>query len=78
MRRPDRSEFTQIMNRLAAIPLDQIATAIGASRTAASKIRSGGLVPHMRHWPALAELAGVPDPLSHPASAIDPQEVAAQ
>jgi hypothetical protein len=45
MRRPDRSEFTSTRDGLAPIPLDQIAAAIEASRTAASKIRRCDLVP---------------------------------
>ena len=59
MRRPEPEEFGAIRAGLAGIKLDAIAAAIGVSRTAASKIRSGHLVPHMRHWEALAELAGV-------------------
>jgi hypothetical protein len=37
--------------------LQRIVDAIGVSRTAASKIRSGKLVPHVRHWAVLAKLA---------------------
>jgi hypothetical protein len=33
--------------------------AIDVSRTAASKIRSGQLVPHVRHWETLAKLSSV-------------------
>jgi hypothetical protein len=38
------------------MPLAKIEAAIGVSRPAASKIRSGQLVPHVRHWIALAEV----------------------
>jgi hypothetical protein len=42
---------------LAGMPLAKIEAAIGVSRTAARKIRSGQLVPHVRHWEVLAELS---------------------
>jgi hypothetical protein len=42
---------------LAGMPLAKIVNAIGVSRTAASKIRNGKHVPHVRHWSRLAELA---------------------
>jgi hypothetical protein len=62
MRRPDPFEFTTIQEALASIRLDQIAAAIGVSRTAASGIRRGELVPHVGRWPALCELAGIDVP----------------
>jgi CRISPR-associated endonuclease Cas1 len=58
MRRPSRDEFEPIRAALAGMPLARIEGAIGVSRTAASKIRSGQLVPHVRHWEVLAKLAG--------------------
>jgi hypothetical protein len=58
MRRPSRDEFEPIRAGLADMPLAKIEAAIGVSRTAASKIRSGQLVPHVRPWEALAKLAG--------------------
>jgi CRISPR-associated endonuclease Cas1 len=67
MRRPSPEQFGPIREALASFPLDTIAAAIGVSRTAAGYIRSGKQVPHIRHWSALAALAGVPDPLSEPA-----------
>jgi hypothetical protein len=57
MRRPAPSEFAPIRQALSGIPLQRIVEAIDVSRTAASKIRSGQLVPHMRHWKILSELA---------------------
>jgi len=33
--------------------------ATGLSKSMASQIRSGPIVPHVRHWPMLADLAGV-------------------
>jgi hypothetical protein len=45
------------------------------SRTAASKIRSGQLVPHVRHWGALAdlgrELALLYPPTHEPSGCLD-------
>jgi hypothetical protein len=59
MRRPSRDEFGTIRARLAGMPLSKIEAAIGVSRTAASKIRNGQLVPHIRHWVVLAALGQV-------------------
>ena len=57
MARPLPSEFAPIREGLSGIPLQRIMDAIEVSRTAASKMRSGKLVPHMRHWDALSQLA---------------------
>jgi hypothetical protein len=57
MARPLPSEFAPIRQAQSRVPLQQISAAIAVSRTAASKIRSGQLVPHVRHWETLAELA---------------------
>jgi hypothetical protein len=56
MVRPLTSEFAPIRDGLSGIPLERIMQTIDVSRTAASKIRSGKLVPHIRHWEALARL----------------------
>jgi CRISPR-associated endonuclease Cas1 len=48
-----------VMPALASITLPAIAKATGMSTSAAAKVRSGRRMPHPRHWPALAELAGV-------------------
>jgi hypothetical protein len=53
------SEFAPIRETLAGIPLKRISQALGVSMTAASKIRSGQLVPDVRHWESLSELASV-------------------
>jgi hypothetical protein len=57
MPRPLPSEFAPIREALSGVPLQRIMEAIDVSRTAASKIRSGKLVPHVRHWAILSELA---------------------
>jgi CRISPR-associated endonuclease Cas1 len=54
--RPSPADFEPIRDALAGISLSRLAGAIDVSQTAASKIRRGELVPHFRHWPALAEL----------------------
>jgi CRISPR-associated endonuclease Cas1 len=59
LRRPDPFEFAPIRDGLAGLRLDVIAAAIAVSRTAAGQIRSGKLVPHVRHWQPLAALAGL-------------------
>jgi hypothetical protein len=56
MARPLPSEFAPIREALAGVPLQRIMDATEVSRTAASKIRSGKLVPHVRHWEVLANL----------------------
>jgi hypothetical protein len=67
MDRPLPSEFAAIRQALSGVPLQRIVDAIDVSRTAASKIRSGKLVPHVRHWGTLARLAGIePSPASLP------------
>jgi len=51
--------FTQkIQPRLANVTTSAIATALGVSWVYASDIRSGGKLPHPRHWVRLAELVG--------------------
>lgn len=57
MVRPDPSEFAPIAESLARIPLVAIAQTMGTSRSAASQVRSGRRVPHVRHWEPLAALA---------------------
>jgi hypothetical protein len=57
MARPLPSEFAPIREALSCVPLRVIMESIEVSRTAASKIRSGKLVPHVRHWAILSELA---------------------
>jgi CRISPR-associated protein Cas1 len=59
IRRPDPTEFAAIRDALAGLGLDVIAETIGVSKTAAGRIRRGQLVPHIRHWRLLADLAHV-------------------
>jgi CRISPR-associated endonuclease Cas1 len=49
---------------LARVPLREIQHATGLSTAACSRIRSGSLKPHRRHWPALATLARTREPAS--------------
>jgi len=54
-----RDRYTdEILPRLVSIPLGQIAAATGLSISACSRIRSGHLLPHRRHWDVLAALGG--------------------
>jgi len=55
----DSDWWPMIREGLATVTLPAMARATGASTSAASKWRAGRSVPHQRHWPALAELAGV-------------------
>ncbi len=52
---PERYQ-TEILPRLAALPLSALAAATGLSLSACSRIRSGKLTPHRRHWAALLAL----------------------
>ncbi len=50
----DRAWFLrEVVPRLDAYPLSQIAKATGLSLAACSRIRAGARVPHPRHWDAL-------------------------
>ncbi len=42
-----------ILPKLAGLPVRTIVEVTGLSKPYAGKIRSGGVVPHRRHWPAL-------------------------
>ncbi len=48
---------TTILPGLRDVPLAAVQRATGLSISAASRIRSGKLQPHVRHWPALRQLA---------------------
>jgi CRISPR-associated endonuclease Cas1 len=50
---------TKIHPLLANIPRSTISDALGVSKTYASEIRAGKLLPHPRHWLKLAELVGL-------------------
>jgi len=56
----DPDDFRRnILPGLAEIKLAEIVTACGVSKSTASTIRSGRHVPALRHWSALARLAGI-------------------
>ncbi len=57
MHRPE--DFAAIRAGLAGVTLREIAAATGMSKASASTWRSGRQVPALRHWAALAALAGV-------------------
>ena len=59
MRPPEPAEFEPIRQGLARFSEAEIAASIGVSKSMGRQIRSGALVPHVRHWQALAELTGV-------------------
>ncbi len=53
----DRVDFRRdILPKLQNLPVRLIAEAMGASISHGSKVRSGLLVPHKRHWAALRDL----------------------
>ncbi len=53
----DRVDFRRdILPKLQSLPVRVIAEAMGASLSHGSKVRSGLLVPHKRHWAALRDL----------------------
>ncbi len=55
----DPRHFAPIRAGLAGVKLSEITGALGCSKASASSWRSGRVVPALRHWPALAALAGV-------------------
>jgi len=55
----DPADFAPIRIGLAEVPLTRIMAACGVSKGTASSWRSGRHVPALRHWKALADLAGV-------------------
>lgn len=60
---PDGDSWTveryrhEVLPRLTGIPLSQMSRALGLSVSASSRIRSGQLLPHRRHWQPLADLS---------------------
>jgi CRISPR-associated protein Cas1 len=58
----DPAAFEPIRQALATVSVSRIASASGLSRTYAADVRRGRYVPHPRHWPVLADLAGVACP----------------
>ena len=55
-------DFAAIRAGLRDVKLAEIMTALSVSKASASSWRSGRVVPALRHWPALATLAGVEVP----------------
>jgi hypothetical protein len=60
----DKASFAPIAAALVGVTGPAIARATGLSKTYADQVRAGKYVPHPRHWPALAELAGVTCPFA--------------
>jgi CRISPR-associated endonuclease Cas1 len=52
----DELDFDRLHERLVVVPLREIQQATGLSVSACSRIRSGQLTPHRRHWAALTSL----------------------
>jgi CRISPR-associated endonuclease Cas1 len=50
---------TKIVSRLAGVSISEIMKALSVSEPYALSIRAGRRIPHPRHWPGLARLAGV-------------------
>jgi hypothetical protein len=48
----------EVLPKLDAFTLSEIAKATGLSLAACSRVRAGARVPHPRHWDALLKLAG--------------------
>ncbi|MHB1582994.1 MAG: CRISPR-associated endonuclease Cas1 [Acidimicrobiales bacterium] len=59
MRPPEPEAFEAIRAGLHGLSDAAIASALGMSKTMAGQIRRGAVMPHLRHWSALAELAKV-------------------
>jgi hypothetical protein len=55
--RPSAEVFAPIREGLDGVKVADIMAATGLSKTTASQIRSGRVLPHVRHWPAVTELA---------------------
>jgi CRISPR-associated endonuclease Cas1 len=65
----DAALFAPIGVALGGVTVGAIARVTGLSTSYSSQVRKGECVPHPRHWPALAELAGVPCPFENGAVA---------
>jgi CRISPR-associated protein Cas1 len=55
----------EVLPRLGAVKLSAILAACGVNKSTASSWRRGKTAPRASHWPALAELVGVPQPQAH-------------
>jgi hypothetical protein len=56
-KRPRAEAFAPIRDGLVGVPLAEIVAATGLAKSSASQVRSGRVVPHVRHWSALSALA---------------------
>jgi CRISPR-associated endonuclease Cas1 len=65
----DPESFGLIASGLRVVTLGKITAATGLSKNYVAQVRKGEYVPHPRHWPTLAELAGVPCPFENGADA---------
>jgi hypothetical protein len=54
--------YEEVLPRLAEAPLSKIERATGLANSSCSRIRSGRMTPHPRHWDALASLAAADFP----------------
>jgi CRISPR-associated endonuclease Cas1 len=71
------ADFEPVRAGLAKVKLSEIMAATGVAKSTASMIRSGRHVPALRHWEALAELAGLPFPTG-PLYPVEPEVVMAE
>jgi hypothetical protein len=46
----------EVLPRLAGVPLSAMMNSTGLSSSACSRLRSGKLMPHARHWASLQQL----------------------
>jgi CRISPR-associated endonuclease Cas1 len=58
----EQTYLRKIQPRLAEITVPTIRGVLGISKSYATNIRSGKLIPHQRHWVTLAKLVGEPRP----------------
>jgi CRISPR-associated endonuclease Cas1 len=57
--KPDPQQYwKQVHPLIGKVSIPVIARTLGVSVASASRIRSGSLLPHARHWPALTQLGG--------------------
>jgi hypothetical protein len=66
-----KPDFERLRQKLQGTALPVIMAACKVSKATASGWRSGKHVPALRHWLALAHLAGVPLPVSHPLATVN-------
>jgi hypothetical protein len=64
MLRPEPPFFIPIKAGLGGVPIPKIQGATGLAESTATMIRLGKINPHVRHCEVLADLAGVPHPLT--------------